>query len=335
MMQSSVAVVILNWNGKNHLETFLPSVMKHSSNAKIYLADNASTDDSVEFVERNHPNISILHNSENGGYAKGYNEALKGLKEDYFVLLNSDVEVTENWIAPVIEFLESNENAVIAQPKIKAYLEKDTFEYAGAAGGFIDPLGYPFCQGRIFQCMEKDEGQYDEIKEVFWASGACMFIARAQFELVNGFEARYFAHMEEIDLCWRLKNLGYKVHYIPTSTVYHLGGGTMKNTNPRKTFLNFRNSLLSLYKNDRTPYRRLKVIARLLLDGLAIAKLFIDSGPHHALAVAKAHYSFYLMRKKRSKVTSINLTGQYKGSIILDHFFRKVNRFQDLKKGFK
>tara|TARA_B100000508_G_C11448744_1_gene272816 strand:- start:650 stop:1654 length:1005 start_codon:yes stop_codon:yes gene_type:complete len=334
-MQTSVAVVILNWNGLSHLKTFLPSVVEYSMNAKIYLADNASTDNSAEFVKQNYPEIGIIHNSENGGYAKGYNKALQQLNEDYFVLLNSDVEVTKNWIEPVIEFLESTEKAVVAQPKIKSYLEKDTFEYAGAAGGFIDALGYPFCQGRIFQCMEKDQGQYDEIKEVFWASGACMFIAREQFELVNGFEARYFAHMEEIDLCWRLKNLGYKVHYIPTSTVYHLGGGTMKNTNPRKTFLNFRNSLLSLYKNDRTPYRSMKVIARLLLDGLAFVKLLIDNGLNHALAIIKAHYSFFFMKKKRSEVTSINLKGQYKGSIVLDHFYRKIKRFQDLKKGFR
>lgn len=333
-MQSSVAVVILNWNGIEHLKTFLPSVVRHSTAATIYLADNASTDASVDYVSTTYPEIHIIHNKENGGYAKGYNEALKGLKEDYFILLNSDVEVTENWIEPVIEYMEQSTNVVVAQPKIKAYLDKERFEYAGAAGGFIDALGYPFCQGRIFQSMEKDQGQYDAIKEVFWASGACMFIAREQFELVGGFEARYFAHMEEIDLCWRLKNLGYQVYYVPQSTVYHLGGGTMKNTNPRKTFLNFRNSLLSLYKNDRTPYRRLKVFLRLLMDSLAFIKLFMDSGPKHAFAVIKAHYSFFGMRKKRSEIKQINLKGQYKGSIVLDHFFAKIKRFQDLKKGF-
>ena len=206
-MNPSVAVVILNWNGRNHLETYLPSVVNNSSDATVYLADNGSTDNSIAFTKENFPSVKIITNKSNGGFAKGYNDALIELKEDYFVLLNSDLEVTPNWIPPVIEQLENKENVCIAQPKIKAYLNKDEFEYAGAAGGFIDFLGYPFCQGRIFDSIEKDTGQYDTSREIFWATGACMFIKSSVFKQLGGFDERYFAHMEEIDLCWRAKNL--------------------------------------------------------------------------------------------------------------------------------
>jgi len=334
-MDYTVAVVILNWNGLEHLQRYIPSVVKHSEIAQIYVADNNSSDDSVAYIQNEYPEIKIIQNKENGGFAKGYNDALKELTEDYFILLNSDVEVSENWISPILEYLEQNPKAVIAQPKILSYREKSKFEYAGAGGGFIDYLGYPFCQGRIFQSMEEDRGQFDEIKEVFWATGACMFISREIFWKVGGFDERYFAHMEEIDLCWRVKNLGYQIYVVPESTVYHLGGGTMKNSNPKKTFLNFRNSLLTLYKNDRSPYRRLKILARLVLDGLAFFKLLIDSGFKHAMTIPKAHFSFYTMRKKRSEYTDVNMKGMYNGSIVIAHFFKGKSQFLALKKGFK
>ncbi|MBL4709568.1 MAG: glycosyltransferase family 2 protein [Flavobacteriales bacterium] len=330
-MTPSVAVVILNWNGRRHLETYMPSVIAHSGNAVVYLADNASTDDSINYVKQQFPSVRFIINKENGGFAKGYNDALADLKEDYFVLLNSDVEVTSNWIQPVIDELEARENVFIAQPKIKSYLEKNKFEYAGAGGGFIDVLGYPFCQGRMFDHLEEDNGQYDTIREIFWATGACMFIKASLFKELNGFDERYFAHMEEIDLCWRAKNIGKSVFYVPTSTVYHLGGGTMQNTNPRKTFLNFRNSLLTLYKNDITPYRRLKVLFRLLLDAVAFVKLLFSSGPKHAFAIVKAHFSFYGMKKIRSKVLQPNPTGILKSSIVFDYYLKGVRRFSQLK----
>lgn len=327
----SVAVVILNWNGKKHLETYLPSVSLHSQSATIYLADNASTDDSIEFVKNNYPAIKIIKNTSNDGFAKGYNDALKELNEDFFVLLNSDVEVTANWIDPVINYMKSNEGIHIAQPKIKSYLEKEKFEYAGAAGGFIDFLGYPFCRGRLFQEIETDEGQYDQKKEIFWATGACMFIKSSIFKDLGGFDERYFAHMEEIDLCWRAKNRGSKVYYIPESTVYHLGGGTMQNSNPRKTFLNFRNSLLTLYKNDSSNYTILKIIFRLVLDGLAFVKLLIENGPKHAFSIIKAHFSFYMMKKKRPKRTKVNLSGMYSGSIVYNYFVKGKKKYSQLK----
>lgn len=330
-MEQSVAVVILNWNGKRHLETFLPSVVQFSQNATVYLADNCSTDDSVAFVKNTYPSIKIILNKENGGFAKGYNQALKELKEEYFVLLNSDVEVTDNWIAPIIDFMKENPKVVIAQPKIKSYLEKDKFEYAGAAGGYVDFLGYPFCQGRIFDEIEIDNGQYDEVKEIFWATGACMFVKSSVFHYLGGFDERYFAHMEEIDLCWRAKNIEHSVYYIPQSTVYHLGGGTLNSSNPYKTFLNFRNSLLTLAKNDTTSFRYLKIFLRMLLDYPAFLKFLFDSGLKHAWAIPRAHFSFYTMKKLKSEVKNPNLKGMLEKSIVSAYFLNGIKKFTDLK----
>jgi GT2 family glycosyltransferase len=332
-MGLSTAVVILNYNGKNHLETYLPSVNKYTKDAKVYIADNNSTDDSIEFIKQNYPQFELIINDSNDGFAKGYNDALKNLNEDYFVLLNSDVEVTDNWLKPIIDYFNQNPQVGIAQPKIRSYREKEKFEYAGAAGGFIDSLGYPFCQGRIFQSIETDSGQYNSAKEIFWATGACMFIRSSLFKKLGGFDDRYFAHMEEIDLCWRAKNTGTEIYYIPESTVYHLGGGTMKNSNPKKTFLNFRNSLLTLHKNDTSNYTRFKIFLRLILDGLAFVKLFFDNGLNHALAIPKAHFSFYGMKKFKAEKT-IKKTGHiYKGSIVLDFFLKRKKLFSQLKKG--
>ena len=244
-----IAIVILNWNGQVLLENYLPSVTLYSNGATIYVADNASTDQSVSFLQSNYPDIKIIQNSTNGGFAKGYNDALKHVDADIFCLLNSDVEVTENWLEPIAKIFAEVPDASIVQPKILDLLNPEYFEYAGAAGGFLDRLGYPFCRGRIFQTLERDKGQYDDFTEIFWATGACMFIKSEVFWELRGFDEDYFAHQEEVDLCWRAKNKGYKVYYFGESKVFHLGGSTLSNMNPKKTYLNFRNSLFSITKN--------------------------------------------------------------------------------------
>ena len=250
-----VAVVILNWNGKSFLEKFLPSVFAcNSSYAEIIVADNASTDDSVSFLKSKYPQIKIIQNSSNGGFAKGYNDALKLVEAEYYVLLNSDVEVTPNWIDSVIQLMDTDKSIAACQPKIRAFDDKKSFEYAGAGGGFIDKYGYPFCRGRILDTLEEDKGQYNDVREVFWATGACLFVRSECYHKVNGFDEDFFAHMEEIDLCWRLKNLGYKIMYSPNSTVFHVGGGTLNKTSPKKTYLNFRNNLILLCKNHPPKY---------------------------------------------------------------------------------
>lgn len=330
-----LAVVILNWNGVRHLKTFLPSVVEHSKGtARVIVADNASTDDSIEYIKANFPTVEIIQNSENGGFTKGYNDALQHVDSEYYVLLNSDVEVSENWLEPIIQLFDSNPEIGICQPKMRSYLEKDKFEYAGAAGGYIDFLGYPFCRGRIFQQVETDRGQYDQTTEIFWASGACMFIRSSLFHDLGGFDEKYFAHMEEIDLCWRAKNIGFKVYYHPESVVYHLGGGTLNKNSPRKNFLNFRNSLLTLYKNDNSDLKLLKVFSSLVLDVAAYLKILSDSGLAHANTVIKAHFSFYGMKKNKIEKKYREVSCIYKGSIVLEHYLKGKNKFTQLKKGF-
>lgn len=302
-----VAVVILNWNGKQLLKQFLPSVIKYSNNANIYLVDNNSTDDSVNFVAETHPKINIIKNNYNSGYAKGYNDALKHVKCDILCLLNNDVEVTNNWLSPIIEIFKNDKNIAIVQPKLLDFNKKAYFEYAGAAGGFIDKFGYPFCRGRIFNTIEKDLGQYNDTADIFWASGACLFIRQDIFSQLNGFDEKFFAHMEEIDLCWRAKNLGYSIKYVGESEVYHFGGATLSNTNPKKTFLNFRNSLFALTKNAKGNLILL-IGTRLILDGFAGLKFIANLKPLHTLAIIKAHLSFYshfnslLKQRKQSKL---------------------------------
>lgn len=295
-----IAIVILNWNGKDLLEKFLPSVISFSEGADIYVADNASTDSSVSFVSTHFSSVKIIQNTKNGGYAKGYNDALKQIDADVFCLLNSDVEVSKNWLQPIISEFKTHPETAIIQPKILDYKNKKYFEYAGAGGGFIDQLAYPFCRGRIFEAIEEDKGQYNDTTEVFWASGACFFIRQETFKNLNGFDESFFAHMEEIDLCWRAYNLGYTTKYIGTSTVYHVGGATLKNTNPKKTYLNFRNSLFTLTKNAKGSLFIL-ILVRLLLDGLAAFKFLIELKPLHILAVLKAHFSFYTNLSKLLK----------------------------------
>jgi GT2 family glycosyltransferase len=286
------AIVILNWNGKKLLEQFLPSVVEHSKEASIYIADNASTDDSVNFVKINFPTVQIIQNKTNGGFAKGYNDALRHIDAEIFCLLNNDVEVTQNWLFPIIDTFKTEPNTAIIQPKILDYKRKDYFEYAGAAGGFLDKFGYPFCRGRIFNTIEKDENQYNDSAEIFWASGACLYIRKNVFETLNGFDEAFFAHMEEIDLCWRAKNLDYNIKYVGASTVFHVGGATLSNSNPKKTYLNFRNSLFALVKNAKGNLFFL-VFSRLILDGIAGIKFLFEFNFAHILAIIKAHFNFY------------------------------------------
>jgi len=330
-----IAVVILNWNGEVLLERFLPSVVKFSRDATIYVADNASTDGSIEFLEKRYPEIKIIKNSTNGGFAQGYNEALQQVDADIFCLLNSDVEVTEDWLAPIPEAFNTLPKAAIIQPKILDLLNKEYFEYAGAAGGFIDQLGYPFCRGRIFQTLEKDEGQYDDTKEIFWATGACMFVRKAVFSELNGFDADYFAHQEEVDFCWRAKNQGHKVYYIGTTKVYHLGGSTLSNMNPKKTYLNFRNSLFSITKNLPIHKAFIIIFIRLLLDGIAAIRFIFQFRFKHFLAILRAHFSFYRqfrrMYKKREK-SKFLLKYYTTKSIVWSYFVHQVKNFNILVK---
>ena len=318
-----IAIVILNWNGKELLEQFLPTVVSYSKEATIYLADNASTDDSISFVKNHHPGINIIQNKANGGYAKGYNDALQHINADVYCLLNSDIEVTENWLQPIIKKFENDTNLAALQPKILDYKDKSKFEYAGAGGGLIDKYGYPYCRGRIFDTLETDKGQYNDTINIFWASGACLFIKSGVFHELKGFDEDYFAHQEEIDLCWRIQNAGYQIKYIGTSTVYHVGGATLTTQNPKKTFLNFRNSLFNLVKNTPKNKGFGLIFTRLCLDGLAGAKYILEGKPLHTFAIIKAHFGFYVnlhkMLKKRNSTTQKTNYYQTK-SIIWDYF---------------
>lgn len=300
----STAVIILNWNGRNLLEKFLPSILKYSGAANIYVADNASTDDSITFLKENLPEVKIIQNKENGGYAKGYNDALKYLQEDIFILLNSDVEVTENWLEPILEIFENEPETAAVQPKILDYNKRNYFEYSGAAGGFVDMLGYPYCRGRIFDSIEEDHGQYNQDAYIFWASGACLAIRRTIFYEAGALDEDYFAHQEEIDLCWRLYNLGYRIKYAGQSRIFHVGGATLNNMNPQKTFFNFRNSLYSVLKNVPEKKVYLLLLLRMILDGLAALKFITEGKFAHFYAVLQAHTSFYRnclkIRKKRA-----------------------------------
>lgn len=335
--QPKVAVVILNWNGLDYLKKFLPSVIKSSySNLDIILGDNASTDASVSFVSSNYPEIRIIQNDQNYGFAGGYNKILEQLDQDYFILLNSDVEVDPEWIEPVISLMESDHQIAAAQPKILSYSNKHFFEYAGAAGGFIDKLGYPFCRGRIFDTVEEDNGQYDGNSEIFWASGAALFIKKSNWIEAGGLDSDFFAHMEEIDLCWRLKNLGYKIMFCSESKVYHVGGGTLNAENPFKTYLNFRNNLVLLLKNLPAGKSFPIIFIRFWLDLISLIKFLLESKPKNAKAVSKAHiYFFENLNKNIQKARSIsksefNSTALYEKSIVWQYFVKGVKKFRDL-----
>ncbi len=329
------AVVILNWNGKKFLEKFLPGVIANSSDsAEIFIADNASSDDSLEFLGKNHPDIRIIKLEKNHGFAGGYNLALQQIEADYYILLNSDIQVTKNWIRPVIDLMQGDPAVAACQPKIRAYNDPERFEYAGAAGGFIDKFGYPFCQGRLFQSLEKDDGQYDLAREVFWATGACMFVRADIFHRLGGFDEDFFAHMEEIDFCWRAKNQRYKIMYCPDSVIFHIGGGTLPKNNSRKTYLNIRNNIIMLFKNLEQE-RLIRVLAaRLILDYLAAFKFLIDGGFSDMAAVIRAHFYFWKhisrLKKKREKIPHLKVSQIYWGNVVLQHYLHRKKSFRQL-----
>jgi GT2 family glycosyltransferase len=329
------AIVILNWNGQKLLEQFLPSIVNFSlQHADIYVADNASTDDSIAFIKKYYPSVKIIENTTNGGYSKGYNDALQAVEADIYCLINSDIEVTENWISPILAVFKNEEKTAIIQPKILDFKDKTKFEYAGAGGGFIDLYGYPYCRGRVFNDLEKDNQQFNDISEIFWASGACFFIRSKVYHQINGFDEDYFAHQEEIDLCWRTQNIGYTIKYVGTSTVYHIGGATLQETNPHKTYLNFRNSLLNVVKNVPKKWFLFVIFSRLVLDGIAGIKFIIELRPIHTWSILKAHLSFYKnfykflkKRKKLIKKQDYNLHT----SIVWQYFVLGRNTFDKLK----
>jgi len=332
---AKVAIVILNWNGREFLRKFLPFVLAYSKDiAEVIVADNASTDSSIEFLEANFPEVRIINNRTNGGFARGYNEALAEVEADYFVLLNSDIEVTPHWIEPIIELMESDKSIAACQPKLRSYFEKEKFEYAGAAGGFIDEYGYPFCRGRIFQHLETDHGQYDNTMEIFWATGACMFVRADLYKQFGGLDEDFFAHMEEIDFCWRLKNHGYKIMFCPDSIVYHVGGGTLPKKSSQKTYLNFRNNLSLLYKNLPSHLLLTVFAVRFPLDGIAAFKFLLDGGFGDFYAVLRAHIYFYCnffnIRRKRRQFTQTMVHGIYKGNLVKEHYLNKKNLFSQL-----
>jgi len=331
-MQKKIAVVILNFNGRNYLKQFLPSVVAHSQPYEIVIADNASTDDSVPFIKSEYPKLKLIELEENTGYAGGYNKALQQIDADYFILLNSDVEVTPNWVDPVINLMENDEQIVACQPKIKAYHQPDFFEYAGAAGGFIDYLGYPFCRGRIFSTLERDEGQYNNNKEIFWATGACLFVKSKAFFELGMLDANFFAHMEEIDFCWRAQNAEFKIMYCAQSTVYHVGGGTLQADSPRKTYLNFRNNLLMLYKNLNFIEFNSIYKKRKQLDYLAVLQFFLKGQSTKAQAVLKAHRDFKKMCVNYNTIAGSGLKHQtiFKKSILKYYYLKSKKNFDQL-----
>lgn len=338
-MKVKVAIVILNWNGKKFLESFLPSVVQNSPDyASIVVADNNSSDDSIDFLKINYPQIRIIINAENGGYSKGYNDALQLIDAEYYVLLNSDIEVTSGWVEPIISLMDSQLNIAACQPKILSWHQKTHFEYAGAGGGFIDKYGYPFCRGRIFQELEEDLGQYNDRQEVFWATGACMFVRAQVFHELGGLDNDFFAHMEEIDFCWRAKNAGYQIYYEPKSVIYHVGGGTLPKNNPRKTYLNFRNNFYLILKNAESKRVIQIFLWRLWLDGVAGIKFFLDGNRRDTWAVIKAHFSFYFhlghFYQKRRKLSQKPVTQVYQRNIVFEHFVRKIKIFSDLPNRF-
>lgn len=309
--------------------------MKYSQDdAEIIIADNASLDSSIEFLEQNYPNIRIIHNLTNGGFAKGYNDALSQVESEYYILLNSDIEVTANWIAPVIQMMDADRRIAACQPKILSYHEPGFFEYAGATGGFIDKFGYPFCRGRLFQTLEEDQGQYDEATEIFWASGACMFVRAELYHRFGGLDNDFFAHMEEIDFCWRLKNAGYQIKYCPDSVVYHVGGGTLPKKSSLKTYLNFRNNLILIFKNIPSEQIFKVFLTRWVFDLVASIKFLLDGGFSDFFAVIHAQFSFLRtvsrQIKKRRRISQSAVSGIYQRNLVVEYFLRRRRKFTDL-----
>lgn len=337
MSSKKVAIVILSWNGRKYLEQFMPSVMQHTSSelCEIIVADNLSSDDSIAFLQQHYPTVRIIQNQRNGGYAGGYNDALKLVDTEYYVLLNQDIEVTEGWVEKVIAEMDKDTSIAAAQPKIRAYNSKDEFEYAGACGGYLDRFGYPFCRGRVFEVLEKDNGQYDTVADIFWASGACLFVRRSAFWNAGGLDEDFFAHQEEIDLCWRMKNQGQRIICVPQSLVYHVGGGSLGYGSPFKTYLNFRNSLFMLFKNLPAWQVIWKISFRIQLDNIAAIKFLFGGGGFKAYwAVVRSQFAFLaavpsLIRKRRSFNRSVN-TPLFPKSIIYNFFVRGKKTYNEL-----
>ncbi len=330
------AIVILNWNGRPMLERFLPSVVACSGDAEVVVADNGSTDDSVDFLSRQYPQLRLIRFDRNYGFAEGYNRALAQVEADYYVLLNSDVECTPGWIGPVVEMMEREPGVAVAQPKLLMYDQKDTFEYAGGAGGFIDKYGYPFCRGRLFSTLEKDHGQYDDECDIFWATGACMFVRASVWRELGGLDGDFFAHMEEIDFCWRTHLAGYRVRYCPQSTVYHVGGGTLPKSSPFKTELNFRNNLSMLYKNLPAARRGWVLAMRVWLDCVAALKFLLEGHRGEYQAVRKAHSQYRqlkpALRAKRARNGNHPVSGVYQGLLLLEYYLLGRKTFTALKR---
>lgn len=324
---SSIAVVILNYNGKAHLEKFLPGVIRYSSEAKVVVVDNGSSDNSIEYVKQ--LRVTVVDNGKNLGFCEGYNHALKKIEADYYVILNNDIEVTENWIAPLQKLLDTKPEIAAVQPKILSYKNKNMFEYAGAGGGFVDSFGYPFCRGRIFDTLEEDKGQYNDSVPVFWATGACVVVRSKLFHELGGFDEDFFAHMEEIDLCWRMKKAGHKIYYCGQSHIYHVGGGTLAVGNPKKTFYNFRNGLELMIKH--MPLW--KVPVRVVLDWIAAAR-FLFTSPADALAVIKAHFAvlFRIGRTFNKRVAGRAVSEVYPGLLIWQYFVKGRKTYKELQK---
>jgi len=338
---SKTAVVILNWNGKSFLEKFLPDVIANTTDpdTEVIVADNGSTDDSVGFLKAVFPSVRIIVLNNNFGYAGGYNRALQEVDAEYFILLNSDVSVGENWTEPLTLFMELNPRAGACQPKIRSYSQPAHFEYAGAAGGYIDKYGYPFCRGRIFKTVEEDKGQYNDIAEIFWASGACMIVRASAFKSCGGFDDTYFAHMEEIDLCWRMQNAGYGIYYVPEPVVYHVGGGTLSYNKPYKTYLNFRNNLATLAKNLPLKRARRTIFIRQIMDGIAAVSFIFDGGFLAFKAVIKAHADF--RKAKNTIITKRNMNPpcetygpphtMMNKSIVFEYYIDRHRKFSDIR----
>jgi GT2 family glycosyltransferase len=332
-MTATTAIVILNYNGEKFLRQFLPSVLAHSGDARVIVADNASTDSSLLVLKHEFPAVEVITFDQNYGFCGGYNRALKQISSDYYVLLNSDVEVSAGWLTPLIKLLDNDPSTAAVQPKILAWSQKDTFEYAGAGGGFLDALGYPFCRGRLFDVLEKDNGQYNDTREVFWASGACLVIRAGVYHTLGGLDEDFFAHMEEIDLCWRIHRVGQKVMYCGESTVFHVGAGTLSRSNPRKTYLNFRNGLALLFKNLPAFALLWKLPVRMLLDYVAALQFLLKGESQHARAVMRAHGHFMsalpsLSQKRRDLRIYAHQATLYPGSIVVAHFLLKKNRIE-------
>jgi GT2 family glycosyltransferase len=340
-VKPTVAIVILNYNGADLLLDYLPSVLQHSPSwASIIVADNGSTDSSLQLLRTRFPSVRIIDLQRNSGFAQGYNLALQQVTADYYLLLNSDVEVTPHWLEPLVAVINSSPQVFACQPKILSKRNPQYFEHAGAAGGMIDMLGYPFCRGRLFHTTEKDEGQYEECPtSVFWASGACMLVRADLFHRLGGFDEDFFAHMEEIDLCWRAKNAGYSILYCSKSTIYHLGGGTLPYQNPRKTYLNFRNSLITLIKNENSAHLWGKLFIRMCLDGITGIRFLLQGEWKHFWAVLCSHFYLYAniskLKAKRTNAqkTAINFhhAERWSSSIAWAYFVKGVRRFSDLQ----